>query len=80
MPSRSASAMGPRAQAGGRSARAYHPGYPGPGGRTVYTEPGTRRRPFPTHTHTVHVEPLVAAITHQQHGRTLAATAADAAW
>jgi hypothetical protein len=47
--------MGPRAQVGGRSARAY---YPGPGLRTLYAEPGTRRRPFLTHTHTVHVEPL----------------------
>ncbi len=44
--SRSASAMGPRAQVGGRSARAY---YPGPGVRTLHAEPDTRRRPFRTY-------------------------------
>ncbi len=74
--SRSASAMGPRALVGGRSARAYDPG---PGVRTLHTKPGTSRRPFLAHTHTVHVEPLVTAIAHQ-HGRTPAAAAAGTAW
>jgi hypothetical protein len=69
----SASTMGPRARVGGQSVGACNPG---PKVRTLHTKPITRRRSLTTHTQAMHVEPYIAAITHQHGSTTITHTTA----